>query len=281
MGGIMNTKNPMDNYLQGPGVGAPVTPQQTRTLDDHSLVNQWQQAHQNGQFDPDLTHQVLGRFDKTIGMAVNKYKGPMTGPAINTHARNLAIEALQTYDPNKGAAFNTHLTNTLQRLQRRNAQAQTAYIPEGPAAYLGQAQQAHDEFADEFGRKPTPEEHEQRLNEMLPEKRRLPPGGLAPILALQRKTVSASNFESTPDTHAADLEAQNVGLLRQDLHPKDHPVYDAIYKGGLTSTGAIAKRLGMSDPAVSRAKSRIEQAAQTLPTPNAVKPQRGRKPLGQ
>ena len=110
---------------------------------------------------------------------------------------------------------------------------------------------------------------------MLPAHKRLAAGGLAPILALQRKSVSASNFESTPDTNAQNLEAQNIGLLRPDLAPKDRDVYDAIFKNKVTSTSDIAKRLGMSDPAVSRAKSRIEQQAQSLPKPATPKPRKG------
>jgi DNA-directed RNA polymerase specialized sigma subunit len=94
---------------------------------------------------------------------------------------------------------------------------------------------------------------------MLPERRRLAPGALAPILALKRNTVVSSNFASSPNTFAQDLEQQNVALGRHDLAEPDRKVYDLIYGNNVTSTGDIAKRLGMSDPAVSRAKTRIEK----------------------
>jgi len=118
-----------------------------------------------------------------------------------------------------------------------------------------------------MGRPPTPEEHEARLNTLLPEHKRLPPGGLAPILALRKNTALSSNFEATPSTFAQSLEHQNVQLARHDLTPQDQGIYDLIYTHGVTSTGDIAKRLGMSDPAVSRAKTRIEKVITTKPKP--------------
>jgi DNA-directed RNA polymerase specialized sigma subunit len=256
--------NPIDAYLT-----TKIADPQDRTAQDHALVSQWQQAHQNpGEFNHELTNQAFERFKPTVQTALNRFKGPFTGKGLSVHADNLLIDALKTFNPNEGAAFNTHLTNRLKRLHRLNAQAQGIYTPEGKAQYIGPAQQVHDEFVDEFGRPPTIEEHEQRLNESLPANRRLPAGGLAPILALQkRKSVLSSNLtDPSANQQAQSLEAQNIGLLRQDLTERDRPVYDAIYKDNVSSTGDIAKRLGMSGPAVSRAKNRIEQAARTTPS---------------
>jgi DNA-directed RNA polymerase specialized sigma subunit len=250
----MPTIDPLNSYLR-----KKTAAQQKCEEDDHALVTQWQQAHQGDAVNPALTHQVLQRFQPTIQTALKKYKSPLTGPGLNAAAKTYAVEALRTYDPSRGASFNTHLTNTLRRLHRENNQAQASYVPEDHVTYFGPAQRAHDEFVDEFGRTPTPEEHEQRLNEMLPERRRLAPGALAPILALKRNTVVSSNFASSPNTFAQDLEQQNVALGRHDLAEPDRKVYDLIYGNNVTSTGDIAKRLGMSDPAVSRAKTRIEK----------------------
>jgi DNA-directed RNA polymerase specialized sigma subunit len=241
---------------------------QKRVDEDHALVAQWQQAHQNGNLDPQLTHQALTRFKPTMTSALNKFtKGSLSaGSGLNTAAKTYTIEALKTFDPAKGATFNTHLTNTLRRLHRENSEHQSAYTPEGQAFYFGPIQRAHDELADELGRPPTFEEHEQRLNEMLPEHKRLEPGGLAPLLTLKnRRPILASNFDSTPNTFAHDLEAQNVSLARHDLNEPDKNIYDLIYQHNVTGTGDIAKRLGMSDPAVSRAKKRIEKTI-TQPT---------------
>lgn len=264
--------DPVDEYLKEKTASSA-----RRAEDDHALVSQWQTAHQGDNVDHDLTHQVMQRFQPTIQTALKKYKAPMTGAGLNVAAKNLTVEALRTYDPSKGAGFNTHLTNTLRRLHRENNMRQDAYAPEAQAYYFGPAQRAHDELHDELGRPPTPEEHEQRLNEMLPENKRLPPGGLTPILSLQKKTVMSSNFEGQPTTFAQDLERQNVDLARYDVHEDDRPIYDAIYRDGVSSTGDIAKRLGMSDPAVSRAKNRIAQTIQSPPAPSVPKAPRRRK----
>ena len=251
----MNPLEEYDKYKRRKTAAA--SPQRTQVGQD--LVAQWQAAHQQGAVSPELTSQVLGHFKPLIQYAVNRYKSPMTGPGINTAANNLAIDALKSYDPSK-AAFGTHLTTTLQRLQRENNGRQSAYIPEAKAALLGHALRAHDELVDELGRKPTPEEHEARFNELLPENRRPPAGTLSKLLDLNRRVVPSSRFESSLNTFAQGLEEQNVALARYDLPPVDQRVYDSIYQHGVSSTGDIAKRLGMSAPAVSRAKKRIAAA---------------------
>jgi DNA-directed RNA polymerase specialized sigma subunit len=244
--------NPIDDYFVEKSAAA-----QRRVEDDHALVNQWQQAHQGDSFDPDLTHQALQRFQPTIQTAIKMYGGPKSN--LEAPAKLHAIEALRTFDPTKGATFNTHLTNKLRRLQRENARGQVSYIPEEKASYIGPAQRARDEFQDEFGREPTPQEHEQYLNESLPANRRLQPGQLGQIQSLQRSVIPSSTFEGQPNTFHQDLEQQNVALARYDLQGQHRNVYDLIYRDNITSTSEIARRLGMSDAAVSRAKNKIEQ----------------------
>lgn len=267
--------DPIDAYLNSK-TAAP-TDTNTRATQDNEMVSRWQAAHANDQFDHDLTQEALKRFRPTINSAIRKYKGPLTGNALNIHAANLAIEALKTHDPSK-SAFNTHLTNHLKRLHRVNAQAQGAYVPEEHVRYFGPAQRAQDELVDELGRDPSPEEHEGRLNQILTTEKRysklkpVEPGGLANILSLKRRTIAGSGLESPTNTYAGDLQEQNIALLRHDLKPRDQPIYDALYKDKMTSTGAIAKRLGMSSPAVSRAKKRIENAARTPPKPRKRAP---------
>lgn len=263
---------PIDTYFR-----AKTAAQQRRVDEDHALVAQWQQAHQGGNVDPELTHQALTRFQPTIQTSLKKFRAPKTGPMIETEARNRSIEALKTFDPSKGATFTTHLTNTLRRLQRANARGQDVYIPEGPASYIGDIQRAHDELSDEMGRAPTPQEHEQRLNEMLPAHRKLAPGKMQEIVALQRNSIPSSVFEATPNTFHQDLEAQNVALARYDMPTQEQRVHDLIYKQGITATGDIAKQLGVSAPTASRLKGSVASIIQNQPTPGAVATKRGRK----
>lgn len=266
--------NPVDNYLASrptaaaegalpaPLPGVPV-PQKSKLDEENDFIARWQQAHQNDEFDHELTHQAFERYAPVLRGAVNKYKSPKTGPVIETEAKNRLIESLKSYDPTRGAAFTTHLTNNMRRLQRVNAQAQQAYTAEDAATYMGPAQQARDEFFDEHGREPTPEEHEQWVNEMLPAHRRLAPGKLQDILSRQRNVVQQSRFEGTPDAfqteHMLDLHQQNLDTVRDALKPKTQLVHDAI-RSGVTSTTALAEQLGMSPAAVSRAKQEIIDA---------------------
>lgn len=258
--------DPIDDYLNTKEAAAA-----RRVEDDHSLVSQWQQQHASGQVDPALTHQLIERFQPTIQSAIGKYKSGLTSSGLDAEAKNLAIDAFRTFDPSKGAVFNTHLTNTLRRLQRRNLQNQTAYVPEAKAFYFGHADRARDELVDELGREPTAQEHEQRLNEIVPANKRLGPGELAPILALRKNSVLSSSFEGNMDTFAQNLHEQNVALARYDLNDKERKVYEHMFDQGITSTGAIAKSLGMSEPAVSRLKKRIEMKIKQPPKPPGMR----------
>ena len=73
--------------------------------------------------DPDA---FFEKYDSNLNKAVNKYSGSGVDKAVlKSKAESLALNAANTYDPNKGASFDTHLYGELRRLYRETNKMQT------------------------------------------------------------------------------------------------------------------------------------------------------------
>jgi DNA-directed RNA polymerase specialized sigma subunit len=78
---------------------------------------------------PDNYSAVTQHLEPTINNAMHSFAGD--DPGLKTRARILTSQALQTYDPQAGAALNTHVYTQLQRLQRYRAErSRMLHIPE-------------------------------------------------------------------------------------------------------------------------------------------------------
>ena len=93
------------------------------------LVSAWQKKRTD-----EATSAVLKRLDPTIRSAINSY-APGMERQLRVKAANLALEALSTYDPNRGANPATHVFSNLRRLSRLGAKA-SAIMPEPEGVVL-------------------------------------------------------------------------------------------------------------------------------------------------
>lgn len=257
--------NPVDEYMEQKKTAA-----QRRREDDLALVQQWQQQDQAGQVDPNLTAQLMQRFEPVRRAAQNKYKAALTGPGFDTKSRTLMIDSFRSFDPTRGASPSTHMTGNLRRLYRENLQQQSVQNTEADAGLFGPMDVAHAELEDELGRAPTPEEHFQRMNESLPAKKRIDMNRFQQVQQRRGGAVLSSGFESNPEApvqlqHQQALQQQNLDLLPYDLDEQETAVYNHLFgRGGqkaTTSTNVIANRLGISAPSVSRLRKRVAQKA--------------------
>lgn len=101
--------------------------------------------------------------------ALYKYLSPTINSAISTYARGnsdfrvpaykLAFEALNTFDPSRGADIKTHVFNNLKRLNRIYAdRTNIVHMPEGVAKDYSAVSRAIINFQDEYGREPNEDE---------------------------------------------------------------------------------------------------------------------------
>lgn len=278
--------NPIDDYFsERQKVAA------KRRQEDIDMLSQWQEQDRAGKVDPKLTTQLMQRFEPVRRSAQNKYKAQLTGPGFDTKSRTLLVDAMRSYDPSKGAAPSTHLTTNLQRLYRENLQQQSVQNTEAEAGLFGHMDRAKSELADELGRDPEENEILGRVNEFLPAKRRIDLPRFQQVQQRRGGSVLSSSFESNPETpeqvqHQTALQSQKLDLLPYDLNEQELAVYNHLFgRGGqraTTSTGAIAKKIGVSAPTVSRLRKAIAQKAGVTEQQLAQgrNPRRAKKPPG-
>jgi len=225
---------------------------------DHKLWEQWKKTPTHDNMDD-----LMGRFEPLFASKTRMWKAPnVNQAAFLTNLRINAVDAFQTYNPNKGAALRTHLEYKLNRTKRFNIKHQNyARMPEEQVSHIGRINKAKDFLQEDLGRDPTPAELIKHVNPFLPARRKLTEKRLNRILDGQRKDVVGSTFASDPTPHAIQREREVASLLRPDLSGDQQQVFDHLYgrrgKEKTTSTTRIAKHLGKSPSQVSRMRTDI------------------------
>jgi len=253
----MGKRNPVDAYLEK---DAAMTNEQ-----DMVAYQQWQARPTKTN-----TRTLLGRFDNEFNKRVGWWKAEnVNEAAFRANLQKNAIKAFQTYDPNRGASLRTHVNNMLRRSQRFNAQYQNvAKIPEDKIALITPINMARDQLMQAQDEEPDNRAIAGFLNQnpaMVPVSRvrgRVTPSLVSAVQRYQIKDIGESQFESDPVPQAASFERETLRLMRHVLTGDDKEVYEFLYgEGGkpqVTSTSAIARRMGKSPSAISRAKARIK-----------------------
>lgn len=229
-----------------------------RRADEHQAWEQWKQEPT-----PQNTRTLMKQFEPLFNQKVQQWRAPVVPEAaFKANLKINAIQAFQTFDPNRGAALRTHLENRLKKTMRFNTQHQNyASIPEGRANRIGDVQRATDELTEELGREPRPEEIASFLNPQLSTRQQLTPAKVLQIQKSQINDVIGSTFDSDPTPRAINREREVIGLLRPTLTADQQAVFDHLFgTNGVKrtdSTTAIAKALGKSQSQVSRLRSGI------------------------
>jgi len=159
--GTMKTRSPMDVTSGGPGTdvtaGNPlqasmsqVSAPEPKTLDE---------AYERWSKKPNKVHlgYVINQAKPVIDKAVSSY-APHPSPSIKSFAKVLTKNAIQTYDPSKGAKLQTHLFNQLRQLQREAYSYNTVHVPEKVRFDLSDVRKVHNQFVEENGREPNDDE---------------------------------------------------------------------------------------------------------------------------
>lgn len=104
---------------------------------------------------PQTSGALLRAVDPVLQSAIKSYAGGGASPVIRGQAKNLALSALNTYDPTR-SSLRTHLLSNLQRLRRVSAQSgQIIKLPERIARDRVLLDEATTRLTDELGRDPS------------------------------------------------------------------------------------------------------------------------------
>lgn len=214
---------------------------------------------------PRTSGELLRAVNPVIDKAVHSYGGASKGsPTLRSRARRLALDAMTTYDPNKGK-LQTHLLSQLRRLQRVGAKEQQIIsVPEKVVLDRRNLVETENELRDSLGRDPSDQEIADATGLSL---RRLAHIRKANVPVAEGQTEGGDDpsqaFAPASRVPGVDRGAAAwTEFVYADLGPKDRAIMD--YTLGLHGTprlsaGEIAKRLGLSPGAVSQRSAKIQQ----------------------
>ncbi|MHC4619227.1 MAG: hypothetical protein ACYTEQ_15895 [Planctomycetota bacterium] len=201
----------------------------------------------------------MDQLKPVILSQVNRWSGSLSRPLLETRAKVLATEAIQSYNPRKGAALATHVTNQLQRLSRLvYTHTQAARLPEHKAVGMASFRVAQEALEDEFGRSPTTPELADHLgwsNRRAEEFDR----------AFNRRELLTSG-EFTPSSFpVADQEDPLIGFVFHDMAPKTQKLFVHVtgYGGSpVLSNPELMKKFKLTQGQLSYQKRKMTELFQ-------------------
>lgn len=204
---------------------------------------------------------LLKRFDPLIQRQVSKWAGPVSRDVLLSEGRLLAAKAFDSYDPTKGSALATHITNHLAPLSRLVYTYQnTARLPENLAIKAGSYYTAKDHMTSMLGREPTTDELHQELGWDSRELHRME--------NYMRKDLVESAGNVTGDFYGSndDSDEDLLTAVYFSLAPDEKELFEYITGYGgkeKLSNPEIMKKLGLTQAQLSYKKTlltgRIDQ----------------------
>ena len=223
------------------------------------LWRQWKVSNE----DPEKLQPLLNSLSPVITAQVNKHRAPrIYKPAIEAEARSLAVKALRSYDPSRGAQVSTHVTTNLRSLNRYVKKHQNfTRIVEAQANRIGDYQRAIDTLKEDLGRDPTQQEIADHMKISLKKVERLAQEMRPDIFVIP--SGDEEGFEMNPFQEMSPTHREIIEMLPYDLSLDEQQVFNYLFglngKKKTASTGDIARALGWSDSKVSQVKGKISE----------------------
>ena len=200
-------------------------------------------------------------LDQTSGIihsSVVGQRGTLPEVLLELQAKKIAVSAFDTYDPGRGVALSTHLTNSLKQLSRLNmTYKQTARVPEHQQRKVRDFLTAREELSSQHGRSAT----SQKVSELMKM-------NIAEVHRLEVATRSELS-DMIPTTREESLGFSNVGdttldpmvtFIYHDLDPIDKLIFEYTTGFGgkpILGISDISKKTNLSYSQVSYRKRLI------------------------
>jgi DNA-directed RNA polymerase specialized sigma subunit len=211
---------------------------------------------------PLVMGELLQAAEPTIQSALRSYAGG--NQALRSRARKLASQAVQSYDPKKGAKLSTHLMTQMQPLTRISREyTQVVKVPERATLDLYKLNQEQQKFKDQFSRDPSDKE--------LADATGMSMRRLGKVRGFGRGEVAESSLTEMDEGEASvmypgvskiDPEMVWMEYVHHDLPPIDQQILEwkTGYNGKpVLSNNEIARRLNLTAGAISQRSGRISE----------------------
>ena len=220
-------------------------------------LERWQ-AWKRAPTDANLTA-LLRQVEPIVQKEVGKWSGTLAKPLLETEGRRLAVDAFHTYDPTRGAALGTHVTNGVLKMSRLSyANQNVARLPENKMLMFHTFQLGHSELQDSLGRPPTTDELADHL------------GWSTAHLATFRKQIGHHEFLESGGTSTGEGNAGKffdvdesdhmVDFIHHDLPPQQKLIFEHLtgYGGApILSNAEIQKKLNLTQGRYSYMKNKL------------------------
>ncbi len=220
----------------------------------------WQQYKEG---DKPALGQLLRSMRPLIQSNLNKFDGvPIPKSALEVEARKLTINALDTYDPSKGAAMNTHVVNHLKHLQRYVLKYQNVgKIPEHRGIMIGRYNSVKSSLETELNREPSTMEMAEALGWSLQEAERME-SELRQDLSLNTGKDDTSSFFDK-DMYSTDKTKEAIMFLYYSTDPTTQKIMELSYGIGgypiVYNVDEIAQRTGLATSKVRKIRQEIAE----------------------
>lgn len=226
-------------------------------MNEYDEIKKWQT-----QKDPEAFVSLFSRYQPIVNKVTSRYRTvgiPETTLKANANAQ--LINALNTYQPDKGTQPSTHIWNYLQKIQRSAISSRTSgAIPEHRNTRAATFSIVKDNIEDRLGREASIDE-------------------LAEELKWDKTEVARMNHELGGETTASGADFDFYGNSTV-FENKDRAIADYLYYeltgpekvvfehtfgyGGkpILKNKEIAKKLNTNEMAVSRMKKKLSQRVQ-------------------
>jgi len=224
---------------------------------DYDLWKQWDQGGRQ----PDDLRPLLQNFRGLLRSRANRWVSSVDvdipPAAIHAEFNKQFLKAVETYDPNRGAALGTWVDTNLKQANRWMATYRNPVRMSETRFYkVGEFDNAKSILDEQLGREPNTQELAEYLKWSEAE--------VARLENERRRTLTSSAWESDPSSIAPSPEAEKLNILRYELTPKELLVYEyTIGYGGKPQLkpSQIAQRMGVSPSTVSKLRKSIANKA--------------------
>lgn len=187
---------------------------------------------------------------------------PLPKAAVEAEGRRLIRKAIETYDPSKGAALNTHVWSYLNKVNRYGYTYQNiGSIPEPRAAKIGQYQRTYGELREDLGREPTTSELQENLGWKVSD--------LKALDKELRNDLDISQDLGYMMATNTDPAKEALFLTYYDASPQQKLVMEYTFdefkqKPTLKNDREIAKKVGISADKVRKEKRQVAENIRSI-----------------
>lgn len=198
---------------------------------DLDLYHQWKASG-----DKKSLGKLINQLSPVIYSEVRRVSGTLPEAALSSEAKKWAIRAINTYDPSKGVAISTHVTNYLPKVRRLNYKYQnSARLPENLHLQFTEFKNAVSHLENTLNREPKDEEIAKQLGWSKPQ-----------VIKYKGSLYEDLSESATQRPHEVSQFNSNAFLLNHILDKLDAQEKFIFENKGKIPAQELADRLGIN-----------------------------------